>query len=86
MFSHTDLKYIELEMLYSILSDDSPYPWNPAEPAAANYFDTIETPDEFCDLLKDSESQWLQLLRQLESHWNDLSISPSRSCLPSYKA
>ncbi|MFG6100282.1 hypothetical protein D0962_19265 [Leptolyngbyaceae cyanobacterium CCMR0082] len=79
MFSQTDLKYIELEMLYSILSDDTPYPWNPAEPAAANYFDSIETPDDFCDLLKNSESQWLQLLRQLESHWEDESFNLSKS-------
>ncbi|MDV3348673.1 hypothetical protein QGP82_08245 [Leptothoe sp. LEGE 181152] len=79
MFSQTDLKYIELEMLYSILSDDTPYPWNHAEPAAANYFDSIETPDDFCDLLKNSESQWLQLLRQLESHWEDESINLSKS-------
>ncbi|MEM9483244.1 MAG: hypothetical protein AAGA83_06080 [Cyanobacteria bacterium P01_F01_bin.116] len=79
MFSQTDLKYIELEMLYSILSDDTPYPWNPAEPAAANYFDSIETPDDFCDLLKDSESQWLQLLRQLESHWENESINLPKS-------
>ncbi|MBT9314044.1 hypothetical protein [Leptothoe spongobia] len=69
MFSQTDLKYFELEMLHTILTDDAPYPWNPAEPAAANYFDTIETLTEFYDLLKDNESQWLHLLRQLEPLW-----------------
>ena len=65
-------------MLYRILSDDTSYPWDPAEPAAANYFDTIETPDELCDLLKDSESQWLQLLRQLESRWENETNNLSR--------
>lgn len=67
--SPSDITYIELDMLHSILSDEVSYPWEPTDPAADHYFDTLDSLDEPCEPLHHSESQWLRLLRQLGQIW-----------------
>lgn len=67
--SPSDIAYIELDMLYSILSDELSYPWDPTDPATDHYFNTLDSLDEPCESSHHNESQWLRLLRQLDQIW-----------------
>ncbi|NER82142.1 MAG: hypothetical protein F6K42_21795 [Leptolyngbya sp. SIO1D8] len=67
---------IELEMLHAVLDNETAYPWNLADPAAASYLDKLEAAFEPGDLSEDIfASQWHQLSQQAEQLWASQGVS-----------
>lgn len=70
MFSSADLKYVELDMIHAIISDEIPHFKESSESSSTDYFDTLEITIEFHNLLRNRESEWLHVSRQqLEYIW-----------------
>lgn len=69
MYSSSDLKYIESEMLHSISTDAASSRWEASEPSNYAFLDTIETPTDCYRWVKHAESQRSHTLRQLERIW-----------------
>ncbi len=61
---------VELELLHSLLEEESSYPWNPADPAAAVVLDRLAQSFEEGELSPDIfESQWSQVAQLAEQLW-----------------
>lgn len=69
MFSSADLGYIELDMLNAILTEAEVCPSKLLAPSGVEYATDPVMLDEFYGLLSDSESEWLNLSKQLEHIW-----------------
>ena len=75
----TNQQRLELELLHSILDEDTAtYPWNPYDPAAIAYLNQLES-DFASGELSDEEfsSQWSQVSQIAETLWAE----PSESLL-----
>ncbi|HEY9887639.1 MAG TPA: hypothetical protein V6D02_04510 [Candidatus Obscuribacterales bacterium] len=62
---------LELELLHSLLEEaDASYPWHPADPAAAPYFDELQAAFAEGDLTADIfNSQWSQVAQLTQQLW-----------------
>lgn len=78
---------VELEMLYAVLEEEAPYPWNPADPDAAAYYETLET--AFASEGASSgtfESQWERLLEEANTLWGSHQTTLSASLVERFEA
>ena len=73
----------ELELLYSILDQQSSYPWNPSEPDTDSYFADLEADWPTLNVsAEEATACWQTLSIQLEQLWSEASTaSPLQSVL-----
>lgn len=77
----------ELEMLHSVLTEDTSYLWNPHEPHASAYLDKIEEASEVGELFEDAfESQWSKLATQAEQLWSSQSSALAASLIQRFQS
>ena len=73
----------ELELLYSLLDQESAYPWNPSEPGADPYFADLEANWQALEVSEEeATSCWQAVSNQLEQIWAETStVSPLQRAL-----
>jgi hypothetical protein len=69
MYSSSDLKYIESDMLDMISADTTSSPSEPLEASHHSFWDAIETATDFYAWVKHDESRRQHTLKRLESLW-----------------
>ena len=67
--SLSNQKHIELEMLRTVLLDETAYPWEPAEELASPCLDRLEAAVESVLSSHPVVSQWDCLLEQAKQLW-----------------
>lgn len=82
MYSSSDLKYIESEMLHVILSDTESSCDHPLESSDSIVFNAVETPTDCYRWVKDTEAKRLYTVNQLERLWHS---DPEDSSKKGYK-